>query len=393
MRLDKYLQSKYPEYSRTDLQKIIAEGKVLLNGKPLPKNFRVPENAEIEILQMPEKKESFLEPENIELNIVFEDDHLAVINKPRDMVMHPGNGISKGTLAAALLWHFQNSLSKVNGPLRPGILHRLDKDTPGLLVVAKTDLAHRELTRQLEERTLERTYRAIIWGVLRDYEGSINAPMERDPRNRLKMAVQQSGKSAITNYKTLETFGIASLVEFKLDTGRTHQIRVHARYLGNPVIGDPLYEGREESAKRIDTIYQPLAQSLLKIASSQLLQSYKIKFKHPKTKKTMEFKIEEDEPQKSALELLRRETTNANTPMQLFQPPQIFANPDDIELPIEEEEDEGPIAIRLTRAERYAATKIKRALKKERELLRLKANAEKKGIEWVEPGKENHRME
>jgi len=207
------------------------------------------------------------------------------------------------------------------------------------------------------------------------------------------MAVQQSGKSAITNYKTLETFGIASLVEFKLDTGRTHQIRVHARYLGNPVIGDPLYEGREESAKRIDTIYQPLAQSLLKIASSQLLQSYKIKFKHPKTKKTMEFKIEEDEPQKSALELLRRETTNANTPMQLFQPPQIFANPDDIELPIEEEEDEGPIAIRLTRAERYAATKIKRALKKERELLRLKANAEKKGIEWVEPGKENHRME
>jgi len=393
MRLDKYLQSKYPEYSRTDLQKIIAEGKVLLNGNPLPKNFRVPENAEIEILQMPEKKESFLEPENIELNIVFEDDHLAVINKPRDMVMHPGNGISKGTLAAALLWHFQNSLSKVNGPLRPGILHRLDKDTPGLLVVAKTDLAHRELTRQLEERTLERTYRAIIWGVLRDYEGSINAPMERDPRNRLKMAVQQSGKSAITNYKTLETFGIASLVEFKLDTGRTHQIRVHARYLGNPVIGDPLYEGREESAKRIDTIYQPLAQSLLKIASSQLLQSYKIKFKHPKTKKTMEFKIEEDEPQKSALELLRRETTNANTPMQLFQPPQIFANPDDIELPIEEEEDEGPIAIRLTRAERYAATKIKRALKKERELLRLKANAEKKGIEWVEPGKENHRME
>jgi len=399
MRLDKYLQSKYPEYSRTDLQKIIAEGKVLLNGKPLQKNFNVPENAEPEILQMPKKKESFLEPENIPLNIVFEDEHLAVINKPRDMVMHPGNGISKGTLAAGLLWHFKSGLSQINGPLRPGILHRLDKDTPGLLVVAKSDLAHRELTRQLEERTLERTYKAIIWGILRDREGTINAPMDRDQRNRLKMAVQQNGKVAITNYKTLETFSIASLVEFKLDTGRTHQIRVHARYLGNPVIGDPLYDGREESAKRIDTIYQPTAEALLKIASAQLLQSYKIKFKHPQTKKTMEFKIEEDEPQKNALELLRSNTiasagSAAGTPMQLFTPPQIFANPDDIELPVEyEDDDDYEYSVRPTRAERYAATKIKRALKKERELLRLKEKAEKKGVEWVEPGKENHKLD
>ncbi|MCL2260462.1 MAG: RluA family pseudouridine synthase [Fibromonadales bacterium] len=393
MRLDKYLQSQYPEYSRTDLQKIIADGKVLLNGKPLQKNFNVPENTELEILQMPEKKESFLEPENIPLNIIFEDEHLAVINKPRNMVMHPGNGISKGTLAAGLLWHFKEGLSKINGPLRPGILHRLDKDTPGLLVVAKTDLAHRELTRQLEERTLERTYKAIIWGILRDREGTIDAPMTRDQRNRLKMAVQKNAKIAITNYKTLETFSIASLVEFKLDTGRTHQIRVHARYLGNPVVGDPIYDGREESAKRIDTIYQPIAESLLKIAPAQLLQSYKIKFKHPKTKKTMEFKIEEDEPQKSALELLRHNADGTGIPMQLFTPPQIFANPDDVELPLEYDDDDDEYTIRPTRAERYAATKIKRALKKERELLRLKEKAEKKGIEWVEPGKESHRLD
>ncbi len=366
MRLDKFLQSKYPEYSRTDLQKIIAEGKVLLDGKVLQKNFQVPEGAEPEILQMPVKKESFLEPENIPLNIVFEDEHLAVINKPRDMVMHPGSGINKGTLAAALLWHFKNSLSKINGPLRPGILHRLDKDTPGLLVVAKTDLAHKELTRQLEERTLERTYRAVIWGILRDMEGSIDAPLERDPSNRLKMAVRATGKAAITNYKTLETFCIASLVEFKLDTGRTHQIRIHARYLGNPVVGDPVYDGREECIKRVDTIYQQLAEKLLEIAPSQLLQSCKIKFKHPKTKKSMEFKIEEDKPLKVALDLLRQEASGA-TPLQLFAPPQIFANPDDIELPLEEaeEEPEEPIKVRPTRAERYAATKIKRALKKE----------------------------
>jgi 23S rRNA pseudouridine1911/1915/1917 synthase len=369
MRLDKYLQAKYPEYSRTDLQKIIADGKVLLNGKPLLKSFEVEENNDlpIEILQLPIKTESHLEPENIPLNIVFEDEHLAVINKPRNMAMHPGNGVSKKTLAAALLWHFKN-LSQVNGPLRPGILHRLDKDTPGLLVVAKTDLAHRELTRQLEARILERTYRAVIWGILRDREGEIDAPIERDQRNRLKMSVQAEGKPAKTNYKTLETYGIASLVEFKLNTGRTHQIRVHARYLGNPVVGDPLYEGREESAKRIDTIYKPVAEKLLAFASAQLLQSYKIKFKHPKTKKAMEFKIEEDESLKKALDFLRKTKEKSNLPVQLFEPPQIFANPEDIELPPEEIE-EMPVKERLTRAERYAAAKIKRALKKEKKLM------------------------
>jgi len=372
MRLDKYLQSKYPEYSRTDLQKIIAEGKVLLNGKELSKNFQVDENAELEILQMPVKEESFLEPENIPLNIVFEDEHLAVLNKPRNMVMHPGNGISKGTLAAALLWHFKN-LSQLNGPLRPGILHRLDKDTPGLLVVAKTDLAHKELTQQLAERVLERTYRAVIWGVLRDREGKIDVPIERDPKNRLKMSVQANGKAAITFYKTEETFGIASLAEFQLDTGRTHQIRVHLRYLGNPVVGDQLYDGREESAKRIDPIYRDLAEKLLEIAPAQLLQSYKIKFKHPKTKKIMEFEIPPDEALSKALQLLQKEREKNSSAMQLFEPPQIYANPEDIEQPREEIEEE-PVKDRPTRAERYAATKIKRALKKERELLRRASN-------------------
>ena len=377
MRLDKYLQTKYPEYSRTDLQKIIADGKVLLSGKALPKNFQVADGMDIEILQMPAKEESSLEPENIPLNIIFEDSHLAVINKPRNMTMHPGSGVSKGTLAAALLWHFKN-LSQINGPLRPGILHRLDKDTPGLLVVAKTDLAHKELTRQLEERVLERTYRAIIWGILRDREGEIDAPIERDPRNRLKMSVRAEGKNALTNYKTLETFSIASLTEFKLATGRTHQIRVHARYLGNPVVGDPVYDGRETAARKIDPIYRDVAEKLLEIAKFQLLQSYKIKFRHPKTKKTMKFEIPPDEELEASLKILRGEAKKyaSDLPLQLFEPPQIFANPEDIELPVEEAEEE-PVKTRPTRAERYAATKIKRALKREREKLRLKEKAEK----------------
>jgi 23S rRNA pseudouridine1911/1915/1917 synthase len=387
MRLDKYLQIKFPEYSRTDLQKIIAEGKVLLNGKALAKNFQAAEGMEFEILQMPAKEESCLEPENIPLNIVFEDSHLAVINKPRNMSAHPGNGISKGTLAAALLWHFKN-LSQINGPLRPGILHRLDKDTPGLMVVAKTDSAHKELVRQLEERILERTYRAVIWGILRDQEGEIDAPIERDPRNRLKMSVQANGKRALTNYKTLETFSIASLIEFKLDTGRTHQIRVHARYLGNPVVGDAVYDGRETAAKRIDPIYRDLAEKLLEISPAQLLQSYKIKFEHPETKEIMKFEIPPDEILENALKILRKEvgalqatpsqhaTHQHATPLQLFEPPQIFANPEDIPVPLEEIEEE-PVKERPTRAERYAATKIKRALKKERERLRQKEKAER----------------
>jgi 23S rRNA pseudouridine1911/1915/1917 synthase len=372
MRLDKYLQSKYPEYSRTDLQKIIAEGKVLLNGKTLYNNFQVAEDVELEILQMPIKAESFLEPEDISLNIVFEDEHLAVLNKPRNMVMHPGNGTSKGTLAAALLWHFK-TLSKINGPLRPGILHRLDKDTPGLLVVAKTDLAHRELACQLEKRIFERAYRAVIWGILRDREGKIDVPIERDIKNRLKMAVQASGKTAVTYYKTQKTFGIASFVEFQLDTGRTHQIRVHLRYMGNPVVGDPLYDGREESVKRIAPLYKDIAEKLLEIAPAQLLQSYKIKFRHPKTKKAMEFEIPLDEPLNKALQILQKESEKNSLAMQLFESPQIYANPEDIEL-LPEEIEEEPIKIRPTRAERYAATKIKRALKKERELLRSASN-------------------
>ncbi|GHV15302.1 pseudouridine synthase [Fibrobacterales bacterium] len=371
MRLDKFLQGKYPQYSRTDLQKIIAEDKVLFEGVPLSKNFQVEGDLDLEILQLPQKTESFLEPENIPLNIVFEDEHLAVINKSRNMVMHPGNGVHKGTLAAALLWHFKSSLSKVNGAMRPGILHRLDRNTPGLLVVAKTDSAHKELTRQLEERVLERTYRAVVWGVLRDQEGEVNAPVEHDSRNRLKMSVQADGKTAITHYKTLETFTIASLVEWKLETGRTHQIRVHSRYLGNPVVGDPLYEGREESAKRIDTIYRPLADSLLEIAPSQLLQSYKIKFLHPETKVEMHFEIKEDEPLKNALKLLRAEKSAglSGESLQIFPPPQMFANAEDIEVE-EEEIEEEEYKVRPTRAERYAAVKIKRALKKEKERLK-----------------------
>lgn len=378
MRLDKYLQSKYPEYSRTDLQKIIAEGKVLLNGKALAKNFQVleNENIELEILQMPTKAESFLEPENIPLDIVYEDSYLVVINKPRNMVMHPGNGINKGTLAAALLHHFKNSLSKINGPLRPGILHRLDKNTPGLLVVAKTDAAHKELSKQLEERTLERTYKAVVWGVMRDFEGKIDAPIDRDSKNRLKMAVQANGKVAYTNYKTLETYKIASLVEFKLETGRTHQIRVHSRYLGNPIVGDPVYEGREESSKRIDTIYKDTAEKLLSIAPMQLLQSYKIKFKHPKTKKVMKFEIEEDNDLKNALTLLRQIKEKNSVPLQLFSSPQIFANTEDIEPEVEEDVEEEIVKTRPTRAERYAATKIKRALKREK-LQLLKREQEK----------------
>ena len=250
-RVDRFLQSELKEFSRTDIQKLIASEQVLFEGKPVAKNFRLEPEMEIQVLSLPEKEESNLEPEDIPLDIVYEDEDIVVINKPRRLVVHPGSGIRSGTLAAALLFHFKENLSQVGGPLRPGIVHRLDKDTPGLMVVAKNDKAHLSLSSQLEMRTLKRTYNALVWGQPRDLEGTIDAPIERDSRNRLKMAVSPNGKEARTHYKILEFYAFASLLELDLETGRTHQIRVHNRYMGNPVFGDPLYDGRDACLMRI----------------------------------------------------------------------------------------------------------------------------------------------
>lgn len=290
-RVDKFLAACLPEFSRTDLQKILADKQVLFQGKAVAKNHKVQAGQILEVQSLPVKACSHLTPEPIPLNIVYEDQDLVVINKPRNLVVHPGNGNEKGTLAAGLLHHYQH-LSQINGPLRPGILHRLDKDTPGLLVAARHDQAHQFLAQELENRRIERTYHALVWGQMSEASGLVETFIERDPNNRLRMAVRPQGKHALTHWKVLQTFRFCSLLELRLETGRTHQIRVHMRHVGHPVVGDPLYDGNQPSLHRLGPLDRPYGVRLLKLASQgQLLQAVRLAFEHPVSHQRMQFEI------------------------------------------------------------------------------------------------------
>ena len=393
-RLDKFLQKRLPDYSRTDVQKLIAEGLVLIAGLPAKKNARIVEGVHIELRGLPQKPASELTPEKMKLDIVYEDDDVAVIFKPRGVVVHPGNGVAKGTLAAGLLYHFKDHLSTINGPLRPGIVHRLDKDTPGLMVVAKNDVAHRSLSHQLETRTLHRKYRALIWGHPRDLSGTVELPVGRDPKSRIRMAVVKNGKAARTHYKADEFFAIATLMEYELDTGRTHQIRVHSRYTGHPIVGDPVYEGREASLFRIPPLYHDAAAHLLELAPAQFLEAVEISFSHPRTHKKLTFTAPLEKLFEAALQFLRKECPQ---PAPTFDEDSSFRDFDettlldafdeegqeefeeDDEYPYEEE----PVKERLTRAERLAMKKERikkrKAIEREKAEKKAKREAEKRG--------------
>lgn len=274
LRLDKFLSSVLSDVSRSKIQQYIDDGFILVNNKKEKASYKLSINDEIIIQDFP-KEESDLVAENIPLDIVFEDDQLLVINKPVGLVVHPGAGNFEHTLANALKFHSDN-LSSLNGDFRPGIVHRLDKDTAGLLVVAKNDATHAFLAEQLKDHTLGRRYYALVKGVVDEDEGKIIAPIGRDKQNRLKMAVDiRNGKDATTNFKVVERFKDYTLLECILETGRTHQIRVHLAYIDHPVIGDPLY------GKGNRTIYK----------DGQLLFAHHISFIHPKTKKKMEFDV------------------------------------------------------------------------------------------------------
>lgn len=400
MRLDRFLQSALKDYSRTDIQKILVADQVLYGEKPAAKNLRMELGMQFEILSLPQKLASELLPENIPLDIVFEDNDIVVLNKPRNLVVHPGSGVHSGTLAAGLLYHFKNQLSQLNGPLRPGIVHRLDKDTPGLMVVAKNDHAHRHLVAQLESREIERTYQALIWGHPRDQEGSVDAALDRDPHSRIKISVQSDGKHAVTHYKALEHYHFASLLELKLETGRTHQIRVHMRHMGHPIVGDPLYDGREVCLSRTAPLERDLATKLLELAPAQLLQAVKLSLIHPTTGERLTFKAPLEKPFSKALALLRKEC-RINPPsinpdaFRLFDAPLVHAVYVAPPPPTMDEDDDEPLKIRPTREERYVKTKQRRARQKEILLEKARKKAEKSAIkkgefvEWVEPGREN----
>ncbi|MBR5190457.1 MAG: RluA family pseudouridine synthase [Clostridia bacterium] len=275
-RVDKFLSLLLENSSRNSIQKLIENGKVLVNGVVVNKKYKVSTDDEVTVLPS-ELKPLDAEPENIPLDIVYEDEHLLVVNKPRGMVVHPAPGNYSGTLVNALLYHCKDSLSGINGILRPGIVHRIDKDTSGLLIVAKTDKAHIGLAQQIKEHSFTREYNAVIVGHLKEHEGTVNAPIGRNPKDRKKMCVtMQNSKNAVTHYKTIEDYEGYSHISLKLETGRTHQIRVHMAHLGHAVAGDNVYGNDKKSA----------------YLNGQCLHAIKIGFVHPITQEYLEFTSE-----------------------------------------------------------------------------------------------------
>lgn len=309
-RLDKVLADLVGDVSRSRLKNLIVDGQVKLNGVLCNDASRkVSEGDEIS-LTIPEAVEALPQPENIPLDIVYEDDDMLVINKAVGMVVHPGAGNQNGTLVSALLYHCGDSLSGINGVKRPGIVHRLDKDTSGLMVVAKNDRAHNGLAEQLLDRSLSRLYQALVWKEPTPIKGTINAAIGRDQKNRLKMAVRAraSGREAITHYLREETFnGIASLVACRLETGRTHQIRVHMQHLGHPLLGDQLYglPAQEQRSLLNRGGYDEEVRDAVLAFPRQALHAAAIHFIHPISGEEMEFEADLPPDLQNLLDSLR----------------------------------------------------------------------------------------
>lgn len=289
-RIDVYLTHHIQNATRNKVRTGIDEGLVLVDGKRVKASHPVAPGELIEItFERPPRIEA--KPEDIPLDVVFEDDQLLIVNKPAGMVTHPAYGNYSGTLVNALLYHC-NSLSSVNTELRPGIVHRLDKDTTGLMVVAKNDVAHHLLARQFSRRTIDREYWAIVWGKFKERQGTIDATLGRSKRDRKKVAVTAEGKNAITDYEVLKEFEYLSLVRLKLRTGRTHQIRVHLAHIGHPVFGDLTYGGRSNTWGGLEGKKALQAQNLLKLIGRQALHAKTIGFVHPATKEAVKFDSE-----------------------------------------------------------------------------------------------------
>jgi len=282
IRLDAYLASQIEGWSRSRLQRLIDEEDVLVNGQAVKSSYKVSENDEVEVELAPPALANFT-PENIPLDIVFEDDHLIVINKPAGLVVHPAAGIQSGTLANALAYHFQQ-LSTRAGATRPGIVHRLDKDTSGLLVAAKTESSHENLADQFRAREVFKSYVALVYGVVKQESGRIEQPIARDPRNRTRMAIVAGGRGALSIYKVRRSYNSFTLLEVEIKTGRTHQIRVHLSWLKHPVVGDELYAGGRDNS-----VQDVRLRAQIRKLNRQFLHAEHLRFRHPKTGEPMQF--------------------------------------------------------------------------------------------------------
>lgn len=272
IRIDKFLAEYETHLTRSYLQKIIKQGAVLVNGKTVKASYVLAEEDRIE-LEIPEPMEPEILPEPIPLDILYEDKDVILVNKPKQMVVHPAAGHYTGTLVNALMYHCKGELSGINGIMRPGIVHRIDMDTTGVLIACKNDWAHQCIAQQLKEHTITRRYYAIVFGNIKEEAGCVNAPIGRHPRERKKMAIVSDGKEAVTHYRVVERFGTYTWIECRLETGRTHQIRVHMASIGHPLLGDTVY-GPER---------QPFS------LQGQTLHAYVLGFRHPSTGEYMEF--------------------------------------------------------------------------------------------------------
>lgn len=270
-RIDKYLSSVLDGKSRSYIQGVIDEEKVNVNGKIVKSNYKL-KTKDVVDLEIPEPTELKVTPENIPLDILYEDKDVIVVNKPQGMVVHPAPGAYDGTMVNALLYHCKD-LSGINGIIRPGIVHRIDKDTSGILVVAKNDNAHNILAEQLKDHSMTREYYALVEGVIKEDEGTINRPLARHPKERIKIAVVEGGREAITHFSVIERFKENTLVRCILETGRTHQIRVHMAYIGHPLVGDPVYGYKKQKFK----------------LQGQMLHAKVLGFIHPSTKEYIRF--------------------------------------------------------------------------------------------------------
>ena len=276
MRLDKFLTEIYPDQTRSFLQKLVKSGEIKVNGKPVIKAGFVVEGGDQISASIPTPQAVEIEAENIPLDILYEDADVLIVNKPKGMVVHPSAGHYSGTLVNAIMYHCADSLSGINGEIRPGIVHRIDMDTTGALIICKNDAAHVDIAEQIKEHTVTRRYRGIVCGVVKEDEGTIEGAIGRHPTQRKKMAInEKNGKPAITHYKVLQRFAKYTYMEFRLETGRTHQIRVHMASIGHPLLGDELYGNPKNLA--------------MKGLQGQTLHAMVSGFVHPTTHEYMEF--------------------------------------------------------------------------------------------------------
>ena len=290
IRIDRFLSNKLEEMSRSYLQKLLKDNLIYVNGGHIKSNYKVQPTDQI-IIEIPEAETLDILPEDIPLDILYEDEDVLVVNKPKGMVVHPSAGHTSGTLVNAVLYHCQGNLSGINGVMRPGIVHRIDKDTTGALLICKNDNAHKDLAEQLKEHSIKRRYRAIVLGNIKEQEGTVEGPIGRHPIDRKKMAINhKNGKDAVTHYRVLERFGNFTDIECRLETGRTHQIRVHMTSIGHPLLGDEVY-GSGKNPFHLQ---------------GQTLHAMVLGFVHPRTGEYMEFTAPLPEYFVKLLEKLRK---------------------------------------------------------------------------------------